>query len=97
MRDLRGADGGQGGGHLDEGADLGVRGRVEHALQRAVLLDLAAAHHHDLVGDLADDREVVDDQEKPTSRSAGTSSCPARAPESSPKLVRLGEALSGAV
>src|SRR5882762_955895 len=42
---------------------IGVLGGGENFLGAALLADLAVAHHHDLVGDLAHERQVVRDEQ----------------------------------
>ena len=47
----------------DQRARVGVRWRLQHAIDRAGLDDLAQVHHQHAVGDMAHHREVVRDEQ----------------------------------
>lgn len=48
----------------EEGLGVGVLGRVEDVLDRALLDDFTAEHYEDAVGDILDDAEVVSDEDE---------------------------------
>jgi hypothetical protein len=50
-------------GMASSSACIGVPRRPEHRLRLALLHDLAMSHHHDTIGDLGGDPQVMGDEE----------------------------------